>query len=157
MTDSLARVSGTILHLFAHRFAVDTGGGVVLADITPKGLEQIALRLGDRVALEGERKPSELEVHRLTRDGRTIEIEHKKKPHHEGGHGDHCPADPAVVLRAARGAGYAPVGGPRRKPRHFEVRGRRHGAFAELHIELDGRIRETKPATGNEPKWSEAL
>jgi hypothetical protein len=156
MSDSLARVSGTILHLFAHRFAVDTGGGVVLADITPKGLEQIALRLGDRVVLEGERKPSELKVHHLTRDGRTIEIEHKKKPHHEGRHGGHGPADPAVVLRAARGAGYEPVGMPRRKPRHFEVLGRRDGAFAELHIELDGRIRKTKPATGAEPKWSEA-
>jgi len=151
MFEPLTRVAGTILHLFAHRFVVDTGGGMVLADVTPKGLERIALRVGDRVELEGEQKPSELKVHRLMRDGLCIDIEHKKKPHHD----DRGPADPAVVLRAARGAGYEPVGVPRRKPRHFEVLGQRNGTFVELHVELDGHIRKTKPATGDEPKWSE--
>ena len=34
----------------------------MLADITPKGLEQIALRLNDTVTVEGEMKPSELKV-----------------------------------------------------------------------------------------------
>lgn len=155
MSESLIRVSGKILHLFSHRFTVDTGRGVVLADVTPKGLEQIALRVGDCVELDGEQKPSELKVHRLMRCGRTIEIEHKKKPHHDHHDHDHGPADPAVVLRAARGAGYEPIGAPRRKPRHFEVLGRRNGTFAELHIELDGHIRKTKPATGDEPKWRE--
>ena len=65
-------------------------------------------------------------------------------------------ADPAVVLKAARNAGYEPVGAPRRKPKHFEVLGRRDGTFTELHIELDGHIRKTKPAAGDEPKWTES-
>jgi hypothetical protein len=34
----------------------------MLADITPKGLEQVALRLNDTVTVEGEMKPSELKV-----------------------------------------------------------------------------------------------
>jgi hypothetical protein len=154
MSDHHARASGKILHVFGHRFVVETAAGTVLADITPKGIDRIALRVGDRVSLEGEQKPSELKVTSLTRDGQTMRIDHPKKPHHDGPGGN---ADPAVVLKAARNAGYEPVGTPRRKPKHFEVLGRRDGTFTELHIELDGHIRKTKPAAGDEPKWTEAL
>jgi hypothetical protein len=55
-------VSGTITHIFGHRFVIKTEQGDMLADITPKGLEQIALRLNDTVTVEGEMKPSELKV-----------------------------------------------------------------------------------------------
>ncbi len=152
MSDHLAHVSGKILHLFAHRFVVQTTHGVVLADITPKGAEQIALKVGDTVTLEGEQKQSELKVTKLTCDGKTVQVEHKKKPHHDDHH--HAPADPAIVLKAAKAAGYEAVGHPRRKPKHFEVLGRRDGHFTELHIELDGHIRKTKPAMADDPKWT---
>lgn len=154
MSDQHTRISGRILHVFAHRFVVETAAGAVLADLTPKGSERIALRVGDLVALEGEQKPSELKVTSLIRGSQTVRIEHPKKPHHHDGPGSH--ADPAVALKAARSAGYEPVGAPRRKPKHFEVLGRRDGAFTELHIELDGHIRKTKPADRDEPKWAEA-
>ncbi len=153
MPDHQASVSGKILHLFAHRFVVQTTKGAILADITPKGGEQIALKVGDTVTLEGEQKPSELKVSKLTRGRKTVRIEHKKKPHHDDHH-HHAPADPAIVLKAAKAAGYKPIGQPRRKPKHFEVLGRRDGRFTELHIELDGHIRKTKPATADDPKWA---
>jgi len=157
MSDHHITVSGKILYLFAHRFVVQTAKGTVLADVTPKGIEQVALHVGDTVSLEGEMKPSELKVTRLTRDGRTVEIEHKKKPHHgPHDHHDHAPADPKIVLKAARAAGYEPVATPRRKPKHFEVLGKRDGHFTELHIELDGHIRKTKPAESDDPKWEMA-
>lgn len=157
MSDHRIAVSGTILYVFAHRFVVETATGVVLADVTPKGVERMKLHVGDRVELEGEPKPSELKVSRLTCGGRTVEIEHKK-PHHDGNgrDRDHGPADPKVVLKAARTAGYEPVATPRRKPKHFEVLGRRDGVLTELHIELDGHIRKTKPASGDDPKWQTA-
>lgn len=133
-------ITGKVTHVFGHRFVVETSQGAVLADITPKGLAQHALRVGEEIGLSGEMKPSELKVSRLTAGKKTIVIEHKKKPH------DHLPhAEPGDALQAARDAGFEPLGQPRRKPRHFEVLGRRNHQLTELHIELDGHIRKMKP------------
>jgi hypothetical protein len=144
-------ISGRIIHVFGHRFVVQTDTGTVLADLTPKSAEQIALRIGDEVKLVGEMKPTELKVTRYSSADATTEIEHKKKPdaHHD--------ADPRKALQAARAAGFDPLGEPRRKPKHFEVLGQRDKQLTELHIELDGHIRKTKPADRHDPKWHDAL
>lgn len=144
-------ISGRITHVFGHRFVVQTGNEAVLADLTPHGTEQITLRVGDEVTLAGEMKPTELKVSRYTSDGKTVEIAHKKK------HEEHGDADPRQALQAARAAGFDTVGAPRRKPKHFEVLGRRNEELVELHIEHDGHIRKTKPVDRHDPKWHEAL
>src|SRR6476620_4499615 len=118
-------VAGKVTHIFGHRFVVQTDRGPVLADITPRGLEQIELHLGDSVELLGEKIPSELKVALFTRDGRTVTIAHKEKHHDHLGN-----ADPKVALNAARAAGFATLGEPRRKPKHFEVLGKRDAAFS---------------------------
>jgi hypothetical protein len=146
------KISGKITHVFSHRFVVETPNGAVLADVTPHGVGIVKLRIGADVGLEGERKPSELKVARFICDGQRIDIEHKKK--HEPDH--HAAADPKVAIGAARAAGFEPIGEPRRKPKHFEVLGLRDGRHSELHIELDGRIRKTKPVDDGH-KWSQAL
>jgi hypothetical protein len=145
-------VSGKITHVFGHRFVVRTDQGDVLADLTPKGLEQITLRLDDEVKLEGEMKPSELKVTEFTRSGKTVQLDLGQKPH-----ADQPASDPVVVLAAARTAGFRLVGEPRRKPKHFEVLGQQNGEFHELHIELDGKIRKSKPVAKNDPKWAAEL
>jgi hypothetical protein len=145
-------ISGRITHVFGHRFVVETSHGAVLADVTPKGLEQHALRVGDEVSLSGEMKPSELKVSHLISGKTTITIEHKKKPHEH-----HAPGQPRDALKAARAAGFEPLGEPRRKPKHFEVLGRRNHELTELHIELDGHIRKTRPVEKSDPKWSDVL
>ena len=142
-------VAGKIVHVFAHRFVVETARGAILADLTPEGLARIAIRVGDDVVLEGDMMPCELKVTALCRNGQTIHIEHKKK--------HHAPADPSLALDAARAAGFEILGEPRRKPKHFEVLGRRGGALTELHVELDGHIRKIKPVARDDHKWSEAL
>jgi len=144
-------VAGKITHIFGHRFVVQTDREPVLADLTPRGLEQIELRIGDSVELSGEKKPSELKVTHFTRDGRTMTIAHKEKHH------DHPDADPKEALKAARAAGFATLGEPRRKPKHFEVLGQRDAHFTELHIELDGCIRKMKPVDRHDPKWAHAI
>jgi len=145
-------INGKITHVFGHRFVVETSHGTVLADLTPHGAEQHAVRVGEVVSLSGEMKPSELKVSRLTAGKTTITIEHKKKPH------DHHPhAEPDDAIKAARDAGFEPLGQPRRKPRHFEVLARRNRQLTELHIELNGNIRKMKVVEGTDPKWSNAL
>jgi hypothetical protein len=134
-------LSGKITHIFAHRFVVQTPLGAVLADVTPHGVDVIKLRIGADVELEGEMKPSELKVTRFACDNRRVTIEHKKK----SGHGHHEPADSAIAIEAARAAGFEPMGAPRRKPKHFEIQGRRNGQDYELHVELGGRIRSARP------------
>lgn len=147
--------SGTITHVFGHRFVVKAKNETILADITPHGLDRISLRLDDAVTLEGEMKPTELKVFRFTRGGKTVEIEHKKK--HDHHHHHHGPADPDVAIAAARKAGFKVLGEPRRKPKHFEVLGMMKGEAAELHIELDGHIRKSKPVAADDDKWSDEL
>jgi hypothetical protein len=142
MSAAIIKVSGRIAHVFAHRFVVQSPDGAVLADLTPHGAELVDLQIGAAVELEGEMKPSELRVTRFRSEGRSVTIEHKKKPDHK----HHKPADPKVALEAVRAAGFDPSGTPRRKPKHFEIDGRRDGKDYELHVELDGRIRKTRPA-----------
>jgi hypothetical protein len=139
-------LTGTVTHVFGHRFVVETAQGAVLADLTPHGAERVTLQAGATVELTGERKPSEIKVTRIVTAGRSIEIPHPPKHgpgHHKPGH--HAPADPAIALQAARAAGFLPRGEPHRKPKHFELRGERDGEAYELHVELDGRIRKTRP------------
>lgn len=149
-------VTGTIAHVFGHRFVVEAASGFVLADLTPHGAEKIKLRVGDEVTLEGEMKPTELKVFAFTRGGKTVRIEHgPKHHHHHHDHHHHPDADPAVATDAAKAAGYAVVGEPRRKPKHFEVLGRRNRKLSELHIELDGHIRKVKPVERDDHKWAD--
>lgn len=140
MSREQIRLSGKIVHVFAHRFVVETSKGAMLADLTPHGAEVVRLRIGANVDLEGEMKPSELKVTRFACEGESVTIEHKKKPGHE----HHPPADPAAAIEAARAAGFEPTGTPRRKPKHFEIQGRRNGQDYELHVELGGRIRKAR-------------
>ncbi len=143
--------SGTITHIFGHRVVVRTEDSDILADLTPRGIEQITLHLHDAVTVEGEMRPSELKVSRLTRGGQTIQIDPPKKPHHD------AHADSSMALAAAKSAGYAIVGWPRRKPKHFELLGQRDGGINELHIALDGHIRKSKPVDAGDQKWSSEL
>ena len=124
------------------------GSKSVLADLTPRGLEVVGLRTGDRVALEGEQKPSEIKVSKLERNGETFAIGHG--PHDTREH----EADPAIAIKTAEDAGYQVIGGPRRKPKHFEVLGKKGAEFEELHIELDGDVRKTKPVSPDDHKMA---
>jgi hypothetical protein len=141
-------VVGEITHIFAHRFVLQTNSKTLLADLTPHGLEVFGPRVGDRVSIEGEQKPSEIKISRLERNGETFEIGDGPRKEHK-----HAAADPALAAKAATTAGYEVIGDLRRKPKHFEALGKKEGLFAELHIELDGDIRKTKPVPPDDHKW----
>ncbi len=159
-------LSGTIQHVFAHRFTLEADGAVHLADLGPKGAQAFPLAAGLRVTLEGERRPSEIKVARIAADGRDpVEIHHKT-PHHPGkARSDKprsdkpksdLPVDPASALAAVTAAGWTPTGEPRRKPKHVEVLARRgDGAWTELHVDATGNIYREKALDAE--KWGAAL
>src|SRR5579871_3549841 len=100
MNHEIKTISGEVTDIFAHRFVVRTDRGKILADLTPKGAERVALKEGDRVELVGEMKPSELKVRSIaTNGGRATPIEHPPKPHHPPHHDHHGPADPLPALK----------------------------------------------------------
>ncbi|MFH6786427.1 MULTISPECIES: hypothetical protein [Methylobacterium] len=148
-------LSGTIQHVFSHRFTLEADGAVHLADLGPKGAEAFPLAAGLQVTLEGERRPSEIKVTRIAAPGREpVEIHHKK-PHHPGKPRRDA-VHPDLALAAVTAAGWTPAGAPLRKPKHAEVLARRgDGAWTELHVDAAGTItRETAPDT---EKWGPAL
>jgi hypothetical protein len=133
-------VTGTIGDVFAHRFVLRTAQGNILADVGPKGADLVELAAGAEVELVGEQKPSELKVLTFRSRGRTVDIPHGPKhgPHH-------ATADPAKAFAAVRAAGFTVVGEAKRKPKHFEIIGRKGKDAREFHVEFDGEIRKTKP------------
>ena len=136
---------GRVTDIFAHRFVLKTSNGNILADLGPDGVKAVALTSGDEIELEGEVRPSEVKVLRLTRGSETFEI----APHKADGR----TMDEKVALKAVVDHGYDPVGAPRRRPKHFEILGRKAGVLAEFHVEGDGHIRKAKPIATNDEKW----
>ena len=140
--------TGTVWGIFAHRIALDTAAGKVLADLGPKGAETVTIAEGDRITVQGIRKPSEIKAASVvTRDGVTHAIAWPEKDgkggKHDKGADDH--GDPAVATAAAEADGYVVTGAPSRKPKHWDVPATRDGASFVLHVELDGNIKKAKP------------
>ncbi len=157
------KIEGRIGDVFFHRFVVElTSGERLLADLGPKGAEVFPLETGAEIVAEGEMKPSELKVERIARKGeKLVEVEHKKKhpPHHHGPHDHHhdAHAEPDVAKRAVARAGYETIGEPRRKPKHFEVLGRKGRRLFECHVAFDGDIYKEKPVEPGDHKWSDEM
>jgi hypothetical protein len=83
-------LKGVVRHVFAHRFTLESGKDVWLADLGPKGAEAFELKSDLEVTLKGERRPSEIKVLEIARAGGESVAIHHKKPHHgPGGHGPH--------------------------------------------------------------------
>ena len=148
-------VSGTVRDMFAHRFVLQTDAGSLLADLGPHGADILKLDVGDAITITGERKPSELKVFTVERNGRSFEIPHGDKHRPDKHRND---VDPDIARRAATDAGLTALGEPRRKAKHFEVLGRDPaGALVELHVELDGYVRKRKDVDASEPARTNAL
>lgn len=150
-------VSGTVTAVFAHRFVIESEDAKHLADIGPEAVNLVGLKEGDKVAVTGEQKPSEIKVTEIVKaGGKPIRIEHKKKKHDHDE--PHAHQDPKAAIEAVTREGFKVIAEPRRKPKHFEILGRSaKGEAIEFHVELDGAIRKRKPADLHEPKWKSAV
>ncbi|MDX7953271.1 hypothetical protein P7D22_19085 [Lichenihabitans sp. Uapishka_5] len=84
--ENAVTLKGEVTDIFAHRFVITTASGRVLADLGPKGAEQVGLKVGETVELSGEMKPSELKVKQFTRSGQapiTLDTEKPKPKDHK--------------------------------------------------------------------------
>ncbi len=152
MSDPIT-LSGTVLHVFAHRFTLTTENGTILADLGPKGSDLAKIVIGDTLTITGEQKPSEIKVQRVRRKGLDIDIPHGGKGDH-----DHAAVDPNVARESAVKAGLTPLGDPLRRPKHVEILARdADGRHHELHVERDGTVRKRKPVSADDAKWAEAI
>jgi hypothetical protein len=151
--DDHTNVSGDVTDIFAHRFVVATATGRVLADLGTRGAEKVRLLVGDHVDLWGEMKPSELKVSRIAQSGGTaISIGHGKPTD------DREDLYAAAALGTVAAHGFTVVGVPRRKPKHFEILGRgKGGDFVELHVELNGTLRNSKPVPASDHEWAQEI
>ena len=147
-------LSGTIQHVFAHRFTFEADGATHLADLGPKGADAFPLATGLHVTLEGERRPSEIKVTRIAAEGREPVLIQHKKPHHPAGCGTAGRAGRSRrALAAAAADGWTVTEAPRKKPKHFEVLAHRGDDVAtELHVDFAGTIYKQKPA--DLAKWA---
>jgi hypothetical protein len=149
MEDRMQTISGEVTDVFAHRFVVKTSVGRRLADLGPRGADRVTLREGDRVELSGEQKPSELKVSRISLNGGQAIVIGQEMPH------AHADGDAERAIAEVEAKGFTVLGGPLRKPKHFEVLARdTSGGLVELHLELNGAIRKSRPAGPEDPKWS---
>ena len=100
---------------------------------------------GDTVTLHGERKPSEIKVSEIAKDGGTpVRIAHPHKRH--GHHHQQDDVSPADAINAVTEEHFVVLNQPRRKPKHFEILARSAtGDLIEFHVGLDGHIRKRKP------------
>jgi hypothetical protein len=59
---------------------------------------------------------------------------------------------------SAKANGFTVIGKPRRKPKHFEILGRDAvNDMIELHIELEGVLRKTRPVLDDDRKWASEI
>jgi hypothetical protein len=130
----------------------EDGVKVRVSRLDARGLEVVGLRIGDRVALEGEQKPSEIKVSKLERNGETFAI----------GHGPHDTredeADPAIAIKTAEDAGYQVIGGRTANQsilRCWEKRAPNLRSFTSSSTEVFGRLNLfPRTITNGNPKWS---
>jgi len=150
------RLTGEVSDVFSHRFVVAAEGRRYLADIGPKAAASADLHPGDQVTIEGEQKPSEIKVSKLTRNGVAVEVDWPG-PSHGPKATPPFRLELSAAVKAAEDAGYEVVGDPKRGPKHFELLVRKDGEYREIHVHEDGGIGKSRPVGPNDPKWRETI
>lgn len=148
--DTMTEIGGHVRDVFAHRFVIEKAdGGRVLADLGPEGAKAFPLESGAEIVASGEMKPSELKVATIaTKGGQPVVVGRAAKDKLDGD------AQAGEATAAVVQAGFEVLGEPRRKPKHFEVLGRKDGSHVECHVEFDGTIRKEKPVKTGDDKWA---
>lgn len=140
-------LEGTITDVIGHRLVVANDKGKTLVQLGPKAAGQTALKVGDKVKIDGDmKKDDELKAEMVTlADGKVYEIK-KKKSWMEWMTGktaaDAGPFSADAAKKLAVGKGYTLTSEPVSKKKHFVAAATKDGKAVEINIHADGNIDE---------------
>lgn len=139
-----AKLEGTVIDVFGHRIVVEGPAGKTLVDLGPKAKGQTALKQGDKVTIDGNKREDEMRAERVTLgDGKVYEVKKEqtwmewltgKKPAAAGT----FTADEAKRIAADKG--YSLSSEPVAEKKHFVANASKDGKSYEIDIHADGRI-----------------
>jgi hypothetical protein len=150
------KVFGTVADVFGHRFVIETEAGKVLVDIGPKGADKVAIKRGEKIEIEGDRKESEIRARRVTlADGHAYEVSKPGATWREWLTGARPPETPgpcrieerqafgeAEAKKLASDNGYQLTSDPVATKRHFRATATKGGKPYEIDLHRDGKIVE---------------
>ncbi len=148
-----AKISGTITDIYGPRFVLETGSGRVLVEMSPRGMDKVKLKTGEKIDVEGERMQNQLRAQRVTlADGHAYTTGKKQRTWREFVTGKPEPDRNVAFMAAdaskiATAGGYAVRGEPKADGRQFMVMGTKDGKDYELNVRKDGRI-QARPSFG---------
>jgi hypothetical protein len=152
------KMFGTVGDVFGHRFVMETETGRVLVDIGPKGADKVAIKRGEKVEIEGDRKESEIRARRVTlADGHAYEVSKPGATWREWLTGMRPPESPGAfgsveARNVATEKGYQVSGEPVATKKHFTVMATKDGKNYELQVHRNGRIEERQAFSEAEAK-----
>lgn len=129
------KIAGKVTDVFGHRFVLKTPKGTMLADIGPEAAERITLEFDDPVEIEGEQKPTEIKVHRISVDGAPAVDAHHGPKHkaHQEMHGFTA----ETARRIAEKQGFKINGELTPHKKHYEATAEHDGTHHVIHVHQD--------------------
>ena len=134
-------ISGTVTGVFGHRFVIRNEEGKWLANLGRKGRAYTIFE-EEKVVVKGRLKNFEIKVSEMKKDmgghARNVKERDRVDTKVPG-------SDPHDAIAAVEHLGYEIMGDPRRKPKHFVIRGRSStGEMRKFDVNFDGVIRGQK-------------
>ena len=148
-----ARIVGTVTDVFGPRFVVETATGKVLVDIGRKGADKVAVKQGEKIEIEGDRRKDELRARRVTlANGHAYVVDKRGVSWREWLVGKRAPEaagyfGPAEARKIASERGYQVSSEPVATKKHYAVTAAKDGRNYDLQVHRDGRV-EPRPAFG---------
>jgi hypothetical protein len=148
------KINGTVGDVFGSRFVLETSSGKVLVELSPKGADKVALKAGDKIDVEGDRRANQLRAQRVTlANGQAYTITKKTRTWREFVTGTAAKPDVKAAFGSAEAKniatteGYNVAADPVPEKKHFAVQATKDAKAFDLKIFRDGRV-DAKPAFG---------
>ena len=144
------KIQGTVSDVVGHRVVVESADGKILVDLGPEADGQTALKVGDKITVDGDMKPGDqLHAESVTlASGQVYEL-HKKKGWLEWLTGkstaELAPITIDQAKKFASAKGYTLTSEPVAEKKHFVANATKDGKTFSIDIHADGSIVANEP------------